>query len=252
MQYLIAGGGAFGTRFLRKLNIAHRRKGFPVESIVVIDNDAGCLASKYIRRIPMARLEVADLLRFGATIWHRRAEWQGSTWVPAPVAPHLIAQWIKARVEAECGVELAPVRSPWKNISLPFAKSLDDGRVLLSHAPGLCHVNCTEPASCAITGGARWWEMKDTISRLTSSLPADETTLHTAVLFGEHHYAKDGFAVGGIAMRTIYDEADRLCALGRAGRGRIGIATISSCHGVVNLYDIKPAAQLRPTGTHSV
>jgi len=52
MHYLIAGGGEFGTRYLRKLNIAHKRRGYPVESIVVIDQDPACKASKYIPLSP--------------------------------------------------------------------------------------------------------------------------------------------------------------------------------------------------------
>jgi hypothetical protein len=240
MHYLIAGGGEFGTRYLRKLNIAHKRRGYPVESIVVIDQDPACKASKYIPHIPMAHLQVADLLQFGETVWQHKAEWQDSTWVPAPVAPHLIAQWIKDRIEAECGIELQPVRSPWTKFPLPFAKVLADGRILLSHAPGLCPVGCTEPANCAITGGARWWEMKDTISELLSALPNQDAVLHTAVLFGQHHYGTDAYGVGGIPMRVIYEEADRLVEVARGGKGRIGIATISSCHGVLNLFEIRP------------
>ena len=52
MQYLIAGGGKFGTRSLRKLHIAHKRKGYHVESILVVDRDPGCRAAKYIARVP--------------------------------------------------------------------------------------------------------------------------------------------------------------------------------------------------------
>lgn len=243
MRYLIAGGGEFGTRYLRKLHIAHRRKGYPVESIVVIDQDSECKASKYIPRIPMAHLRVANLLQFGEVVWQHKDEWRDSTWIPAPIAPHLIARWIKDRIETECGVELKPLRSPWSKFPLPFARSLDDGRILLSHAPGLCPVGCTEPANCAITGGRRWWEMKDTIAQLVSSLPSQDALLHTAILYGEHHYGTDAHGVGGIPMRLIYEEADRLVDIARSGQGRVGIATISSCHGVLSLFEIRPCSK---------
>lgn len=248
MRYLIAGGGKFGTRSLRKLHIAHKRKGYHVESILVVDRDPGCRAAKYIARVPVARLEVSDLMEFGETVWRRRSEWEGATWVPAPIAPHLVSDWIKARVERECGVKMLPVVSPWKQISLPFVRSMNDGRVLLSHAPGICPLSCTEPANCAITGGPRWWEMKDTISGLVASLPRYEAPTHAAVLYGEHHYANDGYGVGGIPMARIYREADAICALAREGAGRIAVATISSCHGVVNLFEIKAVGQIRANG----
>jgi hypothetical protein len=52
MHYLIAGGGEFGTRYLRKLNIAHKRRGYPVESIVVIDKDPACRAANIFAKSP--------------------------------------------------------------------------------------------------------------------------------------------------------------------------------------------------------
>jgi hypothetical protein len=87
--------------------------------------------------------------------------------------------------------------------------------------------------------------MKDTISELLSTLPNQDAVLHTAVLYGQHHYGTDAYGVGGIPMRAIYEEADRLVDVARSGKGRIGIATISSCHGVLNLFDVSPRTRAR-------
>jgi len=51
MHYLIAGGGDFGTRYLRKLNIARKRRNLPIESITVIDNNPDCKAKNFVERI---------------------------------------------------------------------------------------------------------------------------------------------------------------------------------------------------------
>ena len=81
MHYLIAGGGDFGTRYLRKLNIARKRRNLPIESITVIDNNPDCKAKKFVERISNAQIEVADLLEFGNAVWLRRKELKEATWV---------------------------------------------------------------------------------------------------------------------------------------------------------------------------
>src|SRR5882672_2166540 len=109
MHYLIAGGGDFGTRYLRKLNIARKRRNLPIESITVIDNNPDCKASKFVERISDAQIEVADLLEFGNAVWSRRKELKETTWVPAPIAPHIIAQWMKNKLEEEFKIKLDPL-----------------------------------------------------------------------------------------------------------------------------------------------
>jgi hypothetical protein len=77
-----------------------------------------------------------------------------------------------------------------------------------------------------------------TIKEITSNLPETRSIDHVAMLFGEHHYGVDGYGVGGIPMGSIYNEFDKLSAVARTGRGRIGVATTSSCHAVVSLFEI--------------
>ena len=81
--------------------------------------------------------------------------------------------------------------------------------------------------------------MKDTIKNMLAELPEEEAVTYVALLYGEHHYGADKYGVGGIAMKTIYSECDKLSELVREGKRRVGIATISSCHGVLSLFDVK-------------
>jgi hypothetical protein len=80
--------------------------------------------------------------------------------------------------------------------------------------------------------------MKDTIAEMLADLPQEESVAHTSMFYGEHHYGAEGYAVGGIPMDTIYTECERLSTVAKNGAGRIGIATISACHGVLNLFDV--------------
>jgi hypothetical protein len=56
--------------------------------------------------------------------------------------------------------------------------------------------------------------------------------------FCKHHCDADGYEVGGISMKTIFQEADRIFQVAAKGHGVFGIATLSSCHGVLNLYEV--------------
>lgn len=238
MRYLIAGGGEYGVHYLQKLRIAMAKGTVDLEEIVVVDRDPNCQAVKEIERIPIARLHVSDWAAFGEVVWSRRQDWANDVWVPAPVAPHILADWILERIRREFGLNSSPSREVLALPSIPYAKSLPDGRVLLSHAPGLCPLGCIEPGECAITKDVRWWEMRHTIDEIVSTAknpPIDEV----AMFFCQHHCDAGEFDVGGIRLKTIYEEGDRVCDIAKSGCGRIGVATFSSCHGVLNVFDLQ-------------
>ena len=107
--------------------------------------------------------------------------------------------------------------------------------MLLSHAPGLCPVDCIEPEVCAITGERRFWEMRHTLATLTTALGRPDI----AMFFCRHHCNVGQYDVGGIRFRTIYEESDRIMAAVRGGGQQFGVATFSSCHGVLNLFRVE-------------
>ena len=238
MRYFIAGGGEYGSHYVRKLRIALAKGTVALEEIVVVDRDPNCLAIKEIDKIPIGRLYVSDWAAFGEEVWSHRQAWADDVWVPAPIAPHILAGWIVERIRREFGLDANPVRDAMPLPKIPYAKSLPDGRVLLSHAPGLCPLGCIEPGECAITKNVRWWEMRQTIDEIVAKSmnpPIDEV----AMFFCKHHCDAGEYDVGGIRMKTIYEEGDRVCDIAKSGRGRIGVATFSSCHGVLNVFDLQ-------------
>ena len=67
-----------------------------------------------------------------------------------------------------------------------------------------------------------------------------------AMFFCKHHCDVGEHDVGGVRFQTIYEEYERFRALADQGQSRIGIATFSSCHGILNVYDLVQAKKTRP------
>ncbi len=89
--------------------------------------------------------------------------------------------------------------------------------------------------------------MSDTVSDLLAPSGIDESSV--ARFFCRHHCDPGELDVGGIRFSTIFDQADAVLSAVAAGRRTIGVATYSSCHGVVNLFDLLPDGL---SGTQSV
>jgi len=238
MRYFIAGGGDYGTMYLSRLEKAHTNNKIYVDEIVVIDKNINCKAARVLPKTPPSRLDTTAWECFGEFAWTHREELENDVWIPAPIAPHIIAGWILERLETHFKMNVLPINlAPDVLPVIPYAHTLSDGRILLSHAVDICPIGCIEPGRCALTKGPRWWEMKDTISDLIRSIRSDINVETVGYFFCQHHCDADGYEVGGISMKTIFEEADRIFQVAAKGRGVFGIATLSSCHGVLNLYE---------------
>jgi hypothetical protein len=189
--------------------------------------------------LPNGRLVTAEWNEFGAHVFAGMEQWLEDIWVPAPIAPHLLATWTIEQLERDLTAVVTPVVEPLPHPDIPFVESLPDGRVLLSHAPGICPLDCIEPSVCAITEDTRWWEMRRTIERLVEHDEIAPPIDAVAMFFCKHHCDPGQNDVGGIAFRTIFEEAGRVFEVARRRSGRIAIATLSSCHGVVNVFDVE-------------
>jgi len=225
VRYFIAGGGCYGSYYVRQLQRARERNLLKVDEIVVVDLNPACAVAATLPSIAGARLEVADWCRFGDTIFRNRSQWLNDMWVPTPLGPHIVLHWMKEEIRREWGVDPQPEAYPQKPPALPFAQVLPSGSLALSHAPGLCPVNCVEPKLCPLTKGPRDWEMADTVRTL---LPV------VGVFLCQHH----AHGVGTIPLRNLYEERDRLIDAIRNGQKTVGIATVSSCHGLLDILKI--------------
>jgi hypothetical protein len=242
MRYVIAGGGAYGAHYVKKLLQAIDSGRNELDEIVVVDRATTCQVAKLAEAQPAVRLEVSDWRRFAERVWADPDSWAEDIWIPAPIAPHILADWVIDRIEELSGLQVAVERAPIDLPDLPYAQQSPDGRILLSHAPGRCPLDCIEPATCAITKDTRWWEMRDTLTELIAQ---DDLTLdldRVAMFFCRHHCDPAQHDVGGIPFATIRAETDRVCRHAKEGADQIGVATFSSCHGVLTRLTIKQLA----------
>jgi hypothetical protein len=240
MRYVIAGGGAYGAHYVTKLLQAIDAERIELDEIVVVDRDPGCRVAEVVE--PAVRLEVSDWRGFADLVWADPDGWAEDIWIPAPIAPHILADWVIDRVEELTGLEADVECSPIDLPDLPFAQQSPDGRILLSHAPGRCPLDCIEPATCAITKDTRWWEMRDTLAELIAQADLGLDIGRVAMFFCRHHCDPSQHDVGGIPFSTIYAETERICRHARDGTDQVGVATFSSCHGVLTRLRIRQAA----------
>ncbi len=242
MRYVIAGGGEYGAHYVKKLLQGIDSGRIELDEIVVVDRAADCQVAEFTEAHSIVRLEVSDWRRFAERVWSDPGTWAEDIWIPAPIAPHILAEWVIDRVEEVTGLEVDVERTPVNLPELPFAEQSPDGRVLLSHAPGRCPLDCIEPATCAITKDTRWWEMRDTLTELISQEGLALDPDRVAMFFCRHHCDPDQHDVGGIPFATICTETDRVCRQAKEGAGEVGVATFSSCHGVLTRLTIKQLA----------
>jgi hypothetical protein len=100
----------------------------------------------------------------------------------------------------------------------------------------MCPVNCVEPAKCPKTRGVRSWSMPPAIAAYAAAERERGHAVAGPVVF---HCAHRAYGVGMIDTAAAVD-ADALVAAAGGGPGptRVLVATVSHCHGAVNLLSI--------------
>src|SRR5687767_11246098 len=112
MRYVIAGGGAYGAHYVAKLLQAIDAGRIELDEIVVVDRDPGCRVAEVAAVEPTVRLEVSDWRGFAERVWADRDGWAEDIWIPAPIAPHILADWVIDRIEDLTGLEADVQCSP--------------------------------------------------------------------------------------------------------------------------------------------
>ena len=225
MRFFICGGGCYGTFYLRQLIRARSRGKLDATEFIVIDRDPNCEAVDAVADCEIARLEVADWIAFGRDVWAHEASWKADAWVPAPIAPHIAYEWLAQRL-ADRGWAVGRGTTSIPTEPLPFASALPNGSVALSHAPGVCPASCIEPRKCPLTRAERDWEMDQTV---------DESAAGSVLIHRCRHLT---FGVGVIPLAEFYRSGRALVAAAEGGAASIEVATVSSCHGLVDTLEI--------------
>ena len=203
---VVIGGGRFGTYHARQL----LRAGF-TDSVTVVDRDPTCLA---FNTLPVEAV-VSDWLSFLRSWLSGPA--QADHLVPAPLAPHLLWEWLGAELPG------SSFEAPPRGWGLPYEVAGPGLELYLSAAAWRCPATCVEPAHCPALHGPRNWDLSAMIEA-----EAIRRGLHPAV-FRCVHFAG---GVGTIPARSLITARERLRG---AGSGRALVATSSHCHAAVGV-----------------
>jgi hypothetical protein len=216
---VVVGGGCYGSYHARQLVKAIRAGRLPGERLLVVDRDASCRARGELSGAPEVSLVTADWLEF-LRGWLAGAEPDDGV-VPAPLAPHLLWEWLAGELPAE------RVEPPggWR---LPYEQRGRDGELYLSAAGWRCPATCVEPAHCPVLHGPRDWDLGDVIEERAGALGYLPAVFRCAQLGG---------GVGGVRVGELRAARE---AARRGGRGLVLVATHSRCHAAVGALRVGP------------
>jgi len=225
---VVVGGGCYGSYHARQLLKAVRAGRLPGQRLVVVDHSTGCAAAGEFAGVPEVSVVTADWLAFlrswladGVPVGDAAGVSADDRLIPAPLAPHLLWEWLAGEV----GAERVPAPGGWR---LPYEAPGRTGERYLSAAGWTCPATCVEPAHCPAVHAPRDWDLADAIEERAGDLG------YCAAVFRCVHLA---FGVGGIRAADLLEARERARAAGAAGR-RILVATSSRCHAAVGALQV--------------
>ncbi len=235
---VIIGGGCYGTFYAAQLAAAQDRGKLACRRVLLVDRDPTCQAT---RELPpregrvLVSAEWGDFLDRYLADDHPEAPQPQDVIVPSPLMPHLMYEWLLRRARARWPGRQVETRPVPLDPGTPWASTAPDGTRYVSFADWICPTHCIEPALCPVIRAPRTWEMTDMLGDLTARLDARAPTAGPVAFVCRHTV----HAVGTFGAREV-QAGDRTVA--EAGRGTgpvdVVVATVSSCHGAVNLLHL--------------
>lgn len=237
---VIIGGGCYGTFYASQLEAAQARGKLSCRRVLLVDRDPGCQAARDLSPRQGRELIVAEwgdfLDRYLAL---DRSGAPEDVIVPSPLMPHLMYEWLVRRARERWPGREVETRPLPLAAGTPWESTAPDGTRYVSYADWTCPTHCIEPALCPVIRAPRTWEMTDMLQDLTARLDARAPTAGPVAFVCRHTV----HAVGTFAARAV-QAGDR--AVAEAGHGGnatdVVVATVSSCHGAVNLLHLGRAA----------
>lgn len=206
---VIIGGGRAGSHHARQLLKAARSGRLPGERLLIVDRSPACPAATEFGDAPEVSFACSDWRDF-------LVSWLGAAspsdhLVPAPLAPHLLWEWLATELAAD------PAEPP-RGWGLPYEQPGPGRELFLSAAAWICPETCVEPEHCPVLHAPRDWDLGDLIEQRAGRLG------YQAAVFRCIHLA------GGVAsIRAGAVQAASARLAGRAG-DRVLVATSSRCH----------------------
>ncbi len=213
-EVVVLGGGCYGCFHARQLVKAAQRGRLRYRRLVVVDRNPQARA--HAELAGEAEVVTADWAAF--LVDYVPAAPADAQLVPAPFAPHVLADWLVAslrRLRPQLRVSRRPLPGSYP---VAYDVTVEDRRYL-SEAAWRCPATCPEPEVCPATRGPRSWDLASTVLQY-SDLPV----LHFSCL----HFA---YGVGTIPLRSLQEALHWL--VDRAAPGQqVAVLTASHCHGV--------------------
>jgi len=241
MNFLIIGGGCYGSFYVRQLLRGADRLG--VERIHVVDRDPDCRVLREqgvpgrdsAGRIVFHQRDWKEfLLQYFAETLARDREGKATLdhYVPPCIAPHILLELFFETALSEMPDLVFERKAFEQPLGTPFDTELPAGTRAVSFATWTCPASCIEPPTCPHTRGPKDWDMKDHVIQAVRESALSIDSIH---IFQCLHYA---MGVGTIPVKAILEEYRRFRNLVKSpGKHLSVMATVSSCHGLVGLVE---------------
>lgn len=223
------GGGCYGSFYTRQLQRAKSRNAIRYQRLLVVDRDAECAVARIDGDHEIVGSEWSAFLdEYLPTAGKGR-----NLIVPSPLMPHLFFEWLQRRArEAYPGRDVLtnPLTAP---LETPYEIEAPDRTRYVSYADWLCPTHCIEPSICPVTRAPRTWDMALAVGGLAGPLGTGAAI--GPIIFECRHVA---FGVGAVPTDQVLAGEAAILNAGGAGPVDVIVATVSGCHGAVNLLHL--------------
>jgi hypothetical protein len=237
--FIVIGGGCYGSHHVARLEKGRRKGAIAADArIVVVDRNPACQVVRELAAAPNPLVTVVQsdwLAYMQATFDSLPAT---DEVVPAPIAPHLAAEWLLWSLEQRLPpgtVQQVPFADAFGG--LPYEYLSPAGERFFSAAGWVCPPNCRAPKKCPAILAPRTWDLEETV-RTFSQAHADR--------YAEPAIFRTIYRTTGIETIPVgfYRETrDRMLAAAHAGTAHgkhVIVSTLSPCHGAANLLYFGP------------
>lgn len=242
---VVVGGGCYGSYYIRQLCRANRADAISWDRLLVVDRNASCAAAvrtdleQHDLRSPEPSIVVAEWSEFFHTYlggWKDDSDSQESdSIIPSPLMPHLLYEWVRDRASSRWPDRSVSTIALNGQPDTPWQSSAPDGTHYVSFATWTCPVNCIEPEICPHTRAERTWTMPKAMEQYVELERSSGRPIEGPLVF---HCTHRAYGVGMIPVKAVVDADIQVASAAGAAPTRFVIATVSHCHGAINVLSV--------------
>lgn len=237
---VVVGGGCYGTFYATQLAKAKSRGRVEYRSVIVVDRDPDCRARRELPEAVDRTFVTSEWDAFFDQFFFTSSPGSSNAArdhvVPSPHMSHLMFEWVVRRTQARFprrALEIVPVPGTF---GTPYDRVAPDRTRYVSFADWVCPTHCIEPAICPAIAAPRTWDMADAVRGLAERMRQQGEPVAGPALFVCRHSV---FGVGTFTVDTVLDGERMVADTARQPEGGLVlVATVSACHGAVNLLRI--------------